>query len=320
MENNVEKVVETNPEKPVEKSEKKKINKDTVKIFILFAIFVCALIAVIIYIVNFVKQQNFYVPEKNTEETKKEINQNELTEKLYSQIYKGTIDSKGLDESIYIYQDKKVKLEELSSLYLYMAITSNMNIDEVKEIMVPELDEESIVENEDGSISTVTKTKIEYQISVDKFNEATKKLYGTYVFTPKVRLTTNEFNEVNGLGLLCQSADNDNIYCNKKETQYNQDRIYGYITKVEESDNYIYVYEKVVYVDIIEDDRADIYSGKKMILNNYAIDDLISRVDNGEMTEEEFINQIGNDKVSKYMHTFKKDNNTGYWVSVEPTN
>lgn len=310
--------MENNVKKPIEKNEKKKINKDTIKILIMLIVFVCALVALIIYIIDYVKQQNFYVPEENIIETKKEISQNELTNKLYDQIYKGTIDSKGLDESIYIYQDKKIKIEELSSLYLYMSITSNMNIDDVIDIMIPQLDEESFVENEDGSVSTVIKTKTEYRIGIDKFNEATKKLYGTYVFTPKVRLTTNEFNEVNGLGLLCRSADNDNIYCNKKETQYNLDRIYGYVTKVEESDNYIYIYEKVVYVDVTEDNRADIYSGKKEILNNYEIDDLISRVDNGEMTEEEFINQIGNDKVLKYMHTFKKDNSGGYWVSVEP--
>lgn len=298
----------------------KRINKDTIKMIGLSAVFVLTLIIVTIYIVHCIQQNNFYVPETNAAENKTEIEQNSLTNELYNKIYKGTIDSKGIDENIYIYQNKKIKIEEISPLYVYMAITSNLSIEDVKEIIMPELGNENFVENEAGSVSVISKSKIEYRIDVDKFAKTVKKMYGSYVFTPKLRLTVNEYNEINGLGLLCQSADNDYIYCNKKESSNNQDRIYGYVTKVEESENYIYIYEKVVYVDIKENNLADIYSGQNIILNNYAIDDLISRVDNGEMTEEEFINQIGNDKVSKYMHTFKKDNNTGYWVSVEPTN
>lgn len=298
----------------------KRINKDTIKMIGLSAVFVLILVIVTIYIVHCIQQNNFYVPETNAAENKTEIEQNSLTNELYNKIYKGTIDSKGIDENIYIYQNKKIKIEEISPLYVYMAITSNLSIEDVKEIIMPELDNENFVENEDGFVSVMSKSKIEYRIDVDKFAETVKKMYGSYVFTPKLRLTVNEYNEINGLGLLCQSADNDYIYCNKKESSNNQDRIYGYVTKVEESENYIYIYEKVVYVDIKENNLADIYSGQNIILRDYAIDNLISRVDNGEMTEEEFINQIGNDKVSKYMHTFKKDNNTGYWVSVEPTN
>ena len=315
--NNVENENKVETENKVEvgvekkKTSERKFDKGIIKIIILGIVFVVCLVLGIIKMSDIYKEMNFYVPEKNENEKREELSQNDMTKKLYGNIYKGTIDSLGRDERIYLYGDKKITIENVPSLYLYLAVTSNMKFEDVKMTLIPEMPDESMVPSEDGSFNVTTQAKASYSIDLKLFKDTVKKLYGSFVFTPKIRLTEEDYKEVNGLGLVCQSADNDYIYCDKKVTTENKDKIYGYVTKVEESQSYIYIYEKVVYVDV-KDNVADIYSGNNKIIGDYDITEFENK------TDEEIVKSIDGGKVRTYMHTFKKDGNNTYWLSVEP--
>lgn len=311
-ENKVESEIKVENVNKVEsdESKEKKFDKGIIKVIVLGIIFVICLIFGILKLIDLYNESNFYVPVKNENEERTVITHNEMTKSLYNNIYKGTIDSIGMDSKLYLYRDTKVELESVSSLYLYLAITSNMKFEDVKTVMMPILPDEDVMP-EDGNLSFTTETKVTYNIDLDLFADTVKKLYGSYVFTPKIRLTQDDFSVVNGLGLLCQSADNDYIYCDTKVNVDNQDKIYGYVTKVEESESYYYIYEKVLYVDMKENNMADVYSGKDLISSNYDVSGFENK------TDEEIIKSIDDGKVKTYMHKFKKDGNNAYWLSVE---
>lgn len=274
--------------------------------------------------------------EKN--DNNNQINNEEVNNKDDSQNNEGNNnidDTLSIDDEIVIETYKKVPTGTLNTSTVYWKDLTNTVYLSIKQTY-DTLTKKFIMENVLSHIESSDFTPIydinsqgPFKLQKSTLEEKIKYIYGDVDFD------LIQYNSENGItatgGDVGTGLRINDLYCNKYVDEeyycypFNAGGIvilpeeYRKLVKVEEDENYLYLYDYHLVV-------APIYSEEGTITDNYSI-----HVDEnamvGMVTRDEYfafddkyeglMNKIG-DKAKLYKHTFKKDN-TGnyYWISTE---
>lgn len=239
--------------------------------------------------------------QNNNEETiKLDVNSN-LVKKLYGYIVQQNYDNP--HEAMY--QSKKVTLENLSNYLIMDIIFNNLNEDEgttiTREQMAKELDITDIEKIGDGT-EPVDKTEpIIFDESV--IEEKAKEIFGPDIKIQHKSVTIRwSFDKI---------YKNGKYYC-----YYNTESGGGFeqeplvnILNAEKDGDYIYIYDEFLCIDFTNDNSHDVYTSSDQ-------KEKIGTIGTN-VTYDEAYDKF-KDKMKKYKHTFKLDENANYyWVSSE---
>lgn len=298
--------------------------------YVVTLIIMLAVIIGIIYFNNVVGKKSIEVANGNNEEQIRSLNIN-LVGDLYDMVLKynkigaGTQDKD--DSTTFFetsfYKDKKITYSDLSNEDKIVAVLSNISEEEAEEATFSEV----------NNILQEANEKFIPSGWEERYEEGTVKVYSSKLLEEKAKeIFGEEFeNDITYETLDCCGY----VYYYKDGNYYayNYDggglgsTTYGVSTieKAEQQGDYIYIYDKFVYSDLIiyydeesgeYNDYTEYYksSTKAEKINAEDSDDVLYLI--GEDTE--YVLENYSDQLYRYKHTFKTDDNGNYyWVSSE---
>ena len=248
------------------------------------------------------------------EDKRKEIDLDTIDSTLLFNI--PVIGNNKIEESKFVYQDKKITIDSFNSSELYAYVISMIDYDNVE--------------------MCDTSEDCEIKISKDLVQNKAKELFGN------VNETFPE-ETVKNIGQICTLSDEKYICKNiEKANEYNSDySIYfqatrnylniNQLTKAERDGKYLYLYDQYINVRLDSNDSFDendlntynYYVYKTSNTDEKIDDEVLTGIDYYENPVETAFSEKIIDKYmdlsTTYVHTFEINNDNTYrWISTEP--
>lgn len=226
------------------------------------------------------------------------------------------IENKKLENSKYVFKDKKVSIDDIDAKDLYSSVIYSI-----------------IVNNSDECDN---KEECDLKVSLDAVKSEIKKLYGDINKQAPNEITENSIVncKLNNNLYLCKYVESDQKELKGYVKYFYATKDYVNIKRtnsVEKVDNYMYVYEKFLNIRLESPDTMDYDSlsdYKYKIYKNTNTNDLASNdiILGSDYYKEDDTKSFQIKVIEKYIqnaqfykHTFKLDSDNTYkWVSTEP--
>ena len=272
-------------------------------------------IIIIIVSVLFVgekKEKENLKPNNQEEKKREEVSLSDFDNSIMDQIpeiYNSTLDS-----SLFVYQDKKITVKDISTSWLYDIEIKHTTRDEITFCQIDE--------------------NCTFKVDVDLLKERISEKYDNPNTTPP-----KETNVI--MGKKCV-LDNNKYKCSENNydvinsnylryfTFYNDYNDLKEITKAEKDDSYLYVYQKYINIRLEDISNFDANNLDTIKLGLYKNSNTNEKITNTifigkdyyqEGAYDKFKDNIKTEYLEKaplYLHTFKKLNNDKYiWISTE---
>ena len=272
-------------------------------------------IIIIIVSVLFVgekKEKENLKPNNQEEKKREEVSLSDFDNSIMDQIpeiYNSTLDS-----SLFVYQDKKITVKDISTSWLYDIEIKHTTRDEITFCQIDE--------------------NCTFKVDVDLLKERISEKYDNPNTTPP-----KETNVI--MGKKCV-LDNNKYKCSENNydvinsdylryfTFYNDYNDLKEITKVEKDDSYLYVYQKYINIRLEDISNFDANNLDTIKLGLYKNSNTNEKITNTIFIGKDYYQEGSYDKFKDnikteylesaplYLHTFKKLNNDKYiWISTE---
>ena len=285
------------------------MNKKTGIILIILGII---LIIVSVLFVGEKKEKENLKPNNQEEKKREEVSLSDLDNSIMDQIpeiYNSTLDS-----SLFVYQDKKITVKDISTSWLYDIEIKHTTRDEITFCQIDE--------------------NCTFKVDVDLLKERISEKYDNPNTTPP-----KETNVI--MGKKCV-LDNNKYKCSENNydvinsnylryfTFYNDYNDLKEITKAEKDDSYLYVYQKYINIRLEDISNFDANNLDTIKLGLYKNSNTNEKITNTIFIGKDYYQEGAYDKFKDnikteyleiaplYLHTFKKLNNDKYiWISTE---
>ena len=272
-------------------------------------------IIIIIVSVLFVgekKEKENLKPNNQEEKKREEVSLSDFDNSIMDQIpeiYNSTLDS-----SLFVYQDKKITVKDISTSWLYDIEIKHTTRDEITFCQIDE--------------------NCTFKVDVELLKERISEKYDNPNTTPP-----KETNVI--MGKKCV-LDNNKYKCSENNydvinsdylryfTFYNDYNDLKEITKVEKDDSYLYVYQKYINIRLEDISNFDANNLDTIKLGLYKNSNTNEKITNTIFIGKDYYQEGSYDKFKDnikteylesaplYLHTFKKLNNDKYiWISTE---
>ena len=272
-------------------------------------------IIIIIVSVLFVgekKEKENLKPNNQEEKKREEVSLSDFDNSIMDQIpeiYNSTLDS-----SLFVYQDKKITVKDISTSWLYDIEIKHTTRDEITFCQIDE--------------------NCTFKVDVDLLKERISEKYDNPNTTPP-----KETNVI--MGKKCV-LDNNKYKCSENNydvinsnylryfTFYNDYNDLKEITKAEKDDSYLYVYQKYINIRLEDISNFDANNLDTIKLGLYKNSNTNEKITNTIFIGKDYYQEGSYDKFKDnikteylesaplYLHTFKKLNNDKYiWISTE---
>ena len=272
-------------------------------------------IIIIIVSVLFVgekKEKENLKPNNQEEKKREEVSLSDFDNSIMDQIpeiYNSTLDSR-----LFVYQDKKITVKDISTSWLYDIEIKHTTRDEITFCQIDE--------------------NCTFKVDVDLLKERISEKYDNPNTTPP-----KETNVI--MGKKCV-LDNNKYKCSENNydvinsdylryfTFYNDYNDLKEITKAEKDDSYLYVYQKYINIRLEDISNFDANNLDTIKLGLYKNSNTNEKITNTIFIGKDYYQEGSYDKFKDnikteylesaplYLHTFKKLNNDKYiWISTE---